>query len=104
LLGSSWRLVVLPARAFIEDSVAEVGCEPGRLPGHPLGGWRVRGHAVDGPREIEGFLDRPDVLALGRRVDLRRITHGNPADRAVTPGLDYRILAWTDFPAGIIAE
>ena len=52
-----------------------------RLPGHPLGRRRIRGHAIDRPREIEGFLDRPDVLVLGRRKDLRRITHGNPADR-----------------------
>jgi hypothetical protein len=67
--------------AVIEEAIAEVGGEPARLPRHPLGSRGVTGEAVDGPGEIEGLLDRPDLLVLARRIDLRRVTNGHPADR-----------------------
>ena len=64
-----------------DDAIAEVGGEPGRLPGHPFGRWRVTGHPVNRSREIQRFLDLPDLLMLTRRIYPGRITHGDPPDR-----------------------
>ena len=58
-----------------------MGSVPGGLPRHPLRGRSVPGDAVDGAREVQRFLNRPDLLILARREDPGRITNGDPADR-----------------------
>jgi hypothetical protein len=49
------------------EAVVAVGGEPGSLPPHPLGDRRVAGDAVDGPGEVQRFLDGPDLLMLTGR-------------------------------------
>src|SRR5260370_16213694 len=65
--------------------------DPGGLPRHPLSCWRVAGNAVDGPGEVERLLNRPDLLMLIWRVDPRRVTHSDPANRYPRAGRQDRV-------------
>jgi SAM-dependent methyltransferase len=79
------RLVILRG-TVVDDAVAEMSGEPGRLPGHRLGRRRIAGQPVDGSREVQGFLDFPDLLVLTRRAYPFRVTHRDQPMGTVVPG------------------
>jgi hypothetical protein len=95
ITADQWWSSGLSVAGVVDYLIVEVGCEPVGLPGHPPGGWGVAGDAVDGCGEVECFLDGPDLLVLVRRVDLRWVADGDPADRDRGAPGGRTVLTWT---------
>jgi hypothetical protein len=60
--------------------VVVAGAVPSGLLPHSPGGGGAAGDTVDSAREVQRFLDGPDLLVLARREDAGRITDGDPAN------------------------